>query len=171
MAGKIRIALPPGGGSLIRKAAALLQRTIEERCGARVVSEGADLTVDLGLEPGMGTEGFKISDECGRVVRVAGNDKRGVRFVMEAPEGAEEACALLEAADQRLSEGVRQSWRWRTLLLRGIIDADLVRNDFYASETVEAALEELTTIYHAERAEVNLAPPTRTALPELLKHL
>lgn len=87
-----------------------------------------------------------------------------VRWVLRDPEGAEEAEALLQAAEAKLDARTRQSWRWRILALRGRLDAELVRNEGQVSEAAEAALEELTAIYHAGEACAWVAPPTREAL-------
>jgi len=86
------------------------------------------------------------------------------RFPLSDPAGAEEAHALLQSAERALSSRARESWRWRLLALRGLLDAELVRNDFALSEAAEAALEELARLYHAERAAGCVAPPTRAAL-------
>lgn len=92
--------------------------------------------------------------------------ERGLRVILERPDLAAPAAALLQGADARMVPVARQAWRWRILLLRAMIEAELVRNDFYISEAAEAALKELTEIYHAQRAVSVLAPPTRQALAQ-----
>lgn len=86
------------------------------------------------------------------------------RFPLADPSGTDEAYALLQSAERVLSPQARESWRWRLLMLRGLLDAELVRSDFAVSETAEVALEELTRLYHAQRAAGCVAPPTRAAL-------
>ena len=76
-------------------------------------------------------------------------------------EGAGEARSLLETADRRLAETVRTGWRWRILLLRAIIDAELAAGDGQVTERCEEAFRELTRIYHAANAEGAVRPPTR----------
>lgn len=83
------------------------------------------------------------------------------RWVLAQPEGAEDAEALLQAAEGRLDTRARQSWRWRILALRGLLDAELVRNQGQVSEVAQAGLEELTRLYHAQEACVWVAPPMR----------
>ncbi len=61
---------------------------------------------------------------------------------------AEEAAALMEAADARLPAGVRASWRWRLLLLRALIDRELKRTRGRRSAALEDWFRELTAIYH-----------------------
>lgn len=95
--------------------------------------------------------------------RAWGQTGEDPRFPIERPEGIEEAEALLWAADAKLPEWARRAWRWRILLLRGLIDGELLRNDFHTSEAAETALEELTAIYHAEHAGRYVAPPTKAA--------
>jgi hypothetical protein len=85
------------------------------------------------------------------------------RWHLAHPEGAAEAQALLQAAEPKLDARARDSWRWRILALRGLVDAELVRTGGVISEAAEAALQELTAIYHAEQACVCVAPPTREA--------
>ncbi len=80
---------------------------------------------------------------------------------MDHTERAEEACELLRQADAKLTPQARAAWRWRILLLRGLIDAELARNAFEVSEACEAAFEELTTIYTAQGALDWVAPPVR----------
>lgn len=87
-----------------------------------------------------------------------------VRFVMANTDRADEAFEAMQEADRTLPPGVRNSWRWRILFLRALIDAQLVQHDFTISEDCEQALEELTRIYHAENAAAAVAPPTRRAL-------
>jgi hypothetical protein len=86
------------------------------------------------------------------------------RWELAAPAGAEQAQALLRSAEAKLGARARDSWRWRILALRGLLDAELVRHEGMVSERAEAALEELTGIYHAEHACSWVAPPTREAL-------
>jgi hypothetical protein len=86
------------------------------------------------------------------------------RWLPVHPEGAAEAAALLEAAEGKLDARARQSWRWRILALRGLVDDELVKNGGAVSERAETALEELTAIYHAEQACAWVAPPTREAV-------
>ncbi|MBI3985369.1 MAG: hypothetical protein HY343_00470 [Lentisphaerae bacterium] len=74
-------------------------------------------------------------------------------------EGAEEACRLVTEADRTLPARVQTSWRWRIVVLRALIDAELVRREFRVSEKCVAAFRELTTLYHAERGYDGISPP------------
>ena len=76
---------------------------------------------------------------------------------------AEECVELLERADARLTTYAKRAWRWRILLLRAQIDLELKRNDGVPNEACEAALQELTKIYHAEGAQSMVAPPVSEA--------
>jgi hypothetical protein len=75
---------------------------------------------------------------------------------------AEEALALLAAADRRLPPAVRASWRWRVLYLRAVIDAESARHPGGMSRARDAAGEELSRLYAAARAGSPVAPRCRS---------
>jgi len=75
--------------------------------------------------------------------------------------GADEAYDCLKKAELKLSPSIRDSWRWRILFLRAMIDRERFRNKGLLTETCEEAFRELTRIYHAENAEPQVAPPKR----------
>jgi hypothetical protein len=77
--------------------------------------------------------------------------------------GSEEAYALMARADSRLGERARNAWRWRILYLRALVDRERFANRGLPTDRCEEAFDELTRIYHAERAERQVAPPTRRA--------
>lgn len=62
---------------------------------------------------------------------------------------AEEAAALMEAADARLTADIRASWRWRILYLRALIDREMKRTRGRPSELLDGWFRELAAIYHA----------------------
>lgn len=75
------------------------------------------------------------------------------------PESLQAEALLLEA-EQELSVQARASWRWRILLLRAVIDAELYRNGGKLEGPVlRDAFNELTRIYHAENAMPMVHPP------------
>ena len=77
----VRVVLPGDAGVITRRAAGILGRQITERCGAKVLTVGeAAWSVELGLEAGIGTEGYKITDGPGGSVRILGNDERGLLY-------------------------------------------------------------------------------------------
>jgi hypothetical protein len=77
----IRVELPGDAGVIARRAAGILGRQITERCGAKILTAGeAAWSVELGLEAGIGTEGYKIMDGPGGSVRILGNDERGLLY-------------------------------------------------------------------------------------------
>jgi hypothetical protein len=87
-----------------------------------------------------------------------------VRFVMKQSSGAEEAFKLIEQAGQMLTPRERESWRWRIFYLRALVDSELARDNYQISPRCEAALDELTKIYHAQKAVFAVAPPTKEAI-------
>jgi hypothetical protein len=81
------------------------------------------------------------------------------RFSMPAVEQAEHACELLRQADGQLTPQARGAWRWRILYLRGLIDAELTRNNFAVSAVCQDAFDELRRIYYADHADEWVSPP------------
>ena len=78
--------------------------------------------------------------------------------------GAAECFKLLHAVDGRLTPAARKSWRWRILLLRAMLDRDLLTTGGVPTPDCEEAYEELNSIYHGKRAEMAVAPPTAEAV-------
>jgi hypothetical protein len=75
----IRLILPAQADAVLGSLGKVLERQIGDRCGARVFLDGdAPLTVELAVEAGIGTEGYRIEDRPGGGVRIVGNDARGV---------------------------------------------------------------------------------------------
>ena len=99
-----------------------------------------------------------------RRVENPGKEAGPVRFVLEHSSDAEEAFKLMQQADKSLSPQARDSWRWRILYLRALIDSELVRNDYRVSSRCEEALQELTKIYYAQRALFYVSPLTKEAI-------
>ncbi|HOH51654.1 MAG TPA: sialidase family protein [Candidatus Hydrogenedentes bacterium] len=70
-----------------------------------------------------------------------------------------EAFELLKKADAALPQWAREGWRWRILYLRGLIDSELARNGGkMEGDTLRAAFNELTDIYHAADALPSVRP-------------
>ena len=85
------------------------------------------------------------------------------RFVMKDTDGAEEAFRLVAEADATLPARVRASWRWRVVYLRALIDSELVRHQFRVSRKCMGAFQELTLIYHEQKANPAMRPPKNVA--------
>lgn len=68
-------------------------------------------------------------------------------------ESSLRAFELVTEAENRLTEKVKSSWRWRIFYLRGLIDKEIFeKNGKLEGEILKASFEELTKIYHAENA-------------------
>ncbi len=77
----IRILLPPNPGPITLRASAILHRQITGRCEARVSTNGlAGCSVELALRPGIGTEGYRISDGPNGLIQITGSDERGLLY-------------------------------------------------------------------------------------------
>ena len=71
-----------------------------------------------------------------------------------------EAYELVHEVEQKLTPQARAAWRWRIFLLRAVIDRELHRHPGkLEGPELQRALEELTRIYHAERADGAVHPP------------
>jgi len=86
------------------------------------------------------------------------------RFVIQSTDGIDETYEILSKVDQNLDLKVRQSWRWRVLYLRALIDYELLHHHFSVSDRCEEALVELERMYYAEHAASAVAPATKRAL-------
>lgn len=76
----VRVILPSNAGSITKRISEILSREITERCSASVsLEDDATLTVELAVERGIGTEGFKIADHKG-VICITGNDENGLLY-------------------------------------------------------------------------------------------
>lgn len=77
---QVRIVLP-GDDDLIERIASVFARQVEERCSAKVTTQGeAPLTVTLSIDPAIGKEGFRIRDRDEGAIEVAGQNERGVLY-------------------------------------------------------------------------------------------
>ena len=71
-----------------------------------------------------------------------------------------QAYDLVKKADTRLSLQARNSWRWRILYLRAMIDCEMFKTEGKLEGAVlKRAFDELTEIYHAENTDGILRPP------------
>ena len=77
----MRVALACPRTPMVERISQILVSRVIERCDVKAVAEGeVPLTVELAIEPGIGTEGYKISDGVKGTVRIAGNDDRGLLY-------------------------------------------------------------------------------------------
>ena len=77
----VRINIACSKTPLVNKTVELLTREIKERSGLPVETDGTGYTtVILDIASGIGAEGFRIADGAGGVVRIVGNDERGLLY-------------------------------------------------------------------------------------------
>lgn len=77
----VRVVLPADAGIVAKRAGRILARQITQRCEAKVVAAGeAACSIELAVESGIGTEGFRIADGPGGSVRILGNDEKGLLY-------------------------------------------------------------------------------------------
>ena len=77
----IRLILPTEPDAVTVNSARVFARQVTQRCAVRVSTEGSGtLRVSLAIEPGLGTEGFKITSDNSGSIRIIGNDARGLLF-------------------------------------------------------------------------------------------
>lgn len=77
----------------------------------------------------------------------------------QADPGAEEAYATVQRVDAKLAPQARQSWRWRQLYLRALLDSELKTNGGKPNDRCNEAFAELIKLYHAENASGTVRPP------------
>ncbi|MHB8970702.1 MAG: beta-N-acetylhexosaminidase family protein [Pirellulaceae bacterium] len=77
----------------------------------------------------------------------------------QADPGAEAAYESVRRIDAQLSPQARQSWRWRLLFVRALLDAELKINGGRPNPRCDEAFAELIEIYHAQNANPALRPP------------
>lgn len=99
--------------------------------------------------------GAQVTDQVTEAIYLL--ERNYTQATQQAPE-VSRAWELLQAADSCLDRRARASWRWRILYLRGLIDAELLHNQGRPTDVCNEAYEELTRIYHAERAGGPVAP-------------
>lgn len=77
----VRIELPTSPGPVAQRASTLLARELNERSGVTAgTDEDADLTITLDLDPGIGAEGFTISEGDARQITITGSDDKGLLY-------------------------------------------------------------------------------------------
>lgn len=77
----------------------------------------------------------------------------------QADPGAQEAYATVRRVDASLSPQARQSWRWRQIYLRALLDAELNANGGAPNDACKKAFAELIELYHAQHANPAVRPP------------
>ena len=87
------------------------------------------------------------------------------KYVEMPEQGLPDATAAQERFrrfEATLAPDVRKTWRWRQLMIRAEMDAELARTGGKSSEKLEALLEELERMYRIDpaRANRNIAPFT-----------
>ncbi len=95
----------------------------------------------LNYPPEMAEIGVKIPDK--------------VKFIIHNTDRIEECYHLA----LKLNSRVKQSKRWRIIYLRAVIDYELMKNDFYISDSAQVYFNELTDLYFAEKAYYVVYPP------------
>ena len=86
---------------------------------------------------------------------LSGNEQ----FIIANPQAVNRTISVLQQVDRQIQPVQKDSWRWRILYLRGLIDYELVHNEFRSTERCESAFEELIRIYHAKDAIWAVRPP------------
>jgi hypothetical protein len=87
---------------------------------------------------------------------------------MEDPD-AEKAYRIMRQQDSALPPKVRQSWRWRILYIRAMLDAELKANGGTPNEACREGFEELMNIYHTtEQSDPAVRPPVSLQLKKTI---
>ena len=86
------------------------------------------------------------------------------QFIIQNPSGVQDACDLAISISGRLPASRRESWRWRQIFLRTIIDRELIGNDGRVNAMCNEAAMELRDLYWAANAASPVAPITLDSL-------
>jgi hypothetical protein len=77
----LRLVLPAQSDAVVEHIGRVFARQVESRCDAKVVSRGeSPIIVEFAVKQGIGAEGFTIADAPGGVIRITGNDARGLLY-------------------------------------------------------------------------------------------
>ncbi len=76
-------------------------------------------------------------------------------------EDVERAHALIMETDAKLLARAKQSWRWRILYLRAVIDFELINNANVPTDRCDEAYEELIRIFHLQDGWFCVTPASR----------
>jgi hypothetical protein len=78
--GAVRVVVPENAGAVARSAARVFARRIEQRCDARVTTQGeAPFTVELAIDPSLKLEGFQVADRAGGI-RITSGGEAGLLY-------------------------------------------------------------------------------------------
>ncbi|NLL82678.1 MAG: hypothetical protein GX230_00350 [Lentisphaerae bacterium] len=72
---------------------------------------------------------------------------------------ADEALRLCEVLEGEMPAWGRESWRWRIVKLRALLDAEMLHNGGAPTAACAVALRELEEIYYAAGADMTVTPP------------
>ena len=75
----IKVLLPSQCGQVLKNIATVFNQRIKERCIA-INKNNSELKVELQIKPGIGAEGFTIASGRKGIIKIIGNDQRGVLF-------------------------------------------------------------------------------------------
>jgi hypothetical protein len=136
----VSIDLEPGANATVKHIAAVLKRHVQARAGLALQEGGpAELCIDLRIRPGIGTEGFTLSDAAPGHIRVTGNDERGLLYGVGK---------LLRTSRYQPGDFTPGTWRGTSvpaLPMRGIYFATHFHNFYHDApiEQVEHYVEDL----------------------------
>lgn len=85
--------------------------------------------------------------------------KPGTQIVIHDPEPCKYIYDLVIKCNAALPPATRNTWRWRIIYLRAVIDNELSSNNYKETEVCRKAYDELIDIYHAQNADYVVRPP------------
>lgn len=137
--------------------------TVREYVNYEFSSEAAeDITaVVLGIEQCHNRDIVLERDPTLRETLYLDSDTAPAPYHVHELSGAAERFARLQQVEAAMSSHARTAWRWRLLILRAAIDAEIQRTAGHCSAQLDEYFEELTRIYHAENAYWSVCPPSR----------
>jgi hypothetical protein len=136
----VRVVLPVPADSVMEKTAQVFARQVAQRCDAKVITSGdAPLRVELAIQEGIGREGYTIASEHPGVIRIIGNDQRGVLY------GVGRFLRACRYDQKGLTPGVWRGTSVPKMPVRGIYFATHFGNYYHVApiEEIQRYVEEL----------------------------
>lgn len=101
----------------------------------------------------------RVNDEVIRPERLC-----PVRFPINNIQMINQVGNIAEHLNSLLDASTQESWKWRILYLRALIDRDMYKNNWYISDMCVEYMNQLVEIYHGENSNYWVSPPTPEAL-------
>ena len=140
----------------------ILRDYVRYEFGVREPDEIVDILYDM--EETLERHRYDQDNEIQDYPRKAPTEDTVYRFEIVNPEKIDSIYERTMRVNATIPEEMRKSWKWRIIYLRAVIDHELIHGGGIASDLCEECYQELIDLYHVEKGEYSVAPPTREAM-------